>query len=528
MTASCPKAIALPHQWRFAVVIAGVIILLCLFQGNLDSNEAGKLALARQAVDPTWIPGDWYLNNPQSYQWLFQQLAGRAVLALGFPVGSLLVRLLGYGFWSWGLAALVRRLQLPIAGAALAALLFGLEQSAAAGEWMVGGAEPKTFAYGAVLLAYVALGERRWWASGVWSGLACSFHILVGGYGVMALVALSAWAWLDGRLQLSRGGALRWCLGCGLAAVPILLPLLEQFGSRNGAAPPQGIPPVTWIYVFLRNPHHLVATSWSGQDWLHALLFVLLFGLLAWWVQVAPAPDAELNVQRRELVRWMLVAGLPAMAGLALAVLDRQGVLLRYYPFRFADSLLMLVVSLLLVSWAASWLQRRWLWWGMALLLAAQVLPQLPQIPTSLRAGFVDNPAKQELYGWLRRNSSRDGLVLAPPAGFEDLSVATARPVVVQFKQVPTSPQALATWYTRLSDLAAADPRVWEGPGGMPARWRLAKAYDQLDANSWPGLLKRYRPAVVVTRSDRPGPPGWQRVFRDRHWSLWLAGTPRG
>ena len=518
----------MPRQWRFALVIALVITLLCLFQGNLDSNEAGKLALARQAVDPTWIPGDWYLNNPQSYQWLFQQLAGRVVLALGFPAGSLVVRLLGYGFWSWGLAALARRLQLPLAGAALAALLFGLGQSAAAGEWMVGGAEPKTFAYGAVLLAYVAWSERRWWASGVWSGLACSFHILVGGYGVLALVALTAWAWLDRRLQLPRGGALRWCLGWGLAALPVLLPLLEQFGSHTGAAAPQGIPPVTWIYVFLRNPHHLVATSWSGQDWLHALVFVLLFGLMAWWVQVAPAAGADLNLQRRELVRWMLVAGLPALAGLALAVLDRQGVLLRYYPFRFADSLLMLVVWLLLVSWAACCLQHRWLWWVVAVLLAAQVLPQLPQIPTSLRAGFVDTAAKQELYGWLRSQGPRDGLVLVPPAGFEDLSVETGRPVVVQFKQVPTSPQALAAWYNRLSDLAAADPRVWEGPGGMPARRRLARAYDQLDAGSWSGLLQRYHPVVVVTRSDRPGPPGWRRGVQAGPWQAWQPAMPAG
>jgi hypothetical protein len=163
-----------------------------------------------------------------------------------------------------------------------------------------------------------------------------------------------------------------------------------------------------------------------------------------------------------------------------------------------------------------------------AVLLAAQVLPQLPQIPASLRAGFVDTPAKQELYGWLRSSSPRDGLVLAPPAGFEDLSVETARPVVVQFKQVPTSPQALAAWYTRLNDLAAADPQVWEGPGGMPARRRLAKAYDQLDASTWSALLQRYRPAVVVTRSDRPGPPGWRSGVRAGPWQAWQPALPAG
>ncbi|WP_235299953.1 hypothetical protein [Synechococcus sp. GFB01] len=72
------------ERWRSALAIGLVLVALCLFNDNLAGNEAGKLALARQQVDPGWIPHDWYLNNSQGYQWLFQQLSGHIVIPSAF------------------------------------------------------------------------------------------------------------------------------------------------------------------------------------------------------------------------------------------------------------------------------------------------------------------------------------------------------------------------------------------------------------------------------------------------------------
>ena len=124
-----------PSRWRSALAIALVVTAIWLFDDNLASNEAGKLALARQAVEPHWIPGDWYLNNSQSYQWLFQQLSGHVVSALGFVPGSLVLRLLGYALWGWALSAITVPLGLPAGLAALVAALFCLEQGVVAAEW---------------------------------------------------------------------------------------------------------------------------------------------------------------------------------------------------------------------------------------------------------------------------------------------------------------------------------------------------------------------------------------------------------
>ncbi|WP_087068196.1 hypothetical protein [Cyanobium sp. NIES-981] len=228
-----------PTRWRSALAISLVVAALCLFDGNLDGNEAGKLALARQAVDPGWIPGDWYLNDSQGYQWLFQQLSGRVVGWLGFGPGSLLLRLLGYGLWGWALAGFTVPLGLPPALAALAAGLFSLQQGVVAAEWMVGSAEPKTFAYAALLLAYTAWRQRRWWPCGLYSGLACSFHLLVGGFGVLSLAGLTllraGWRW-------RRPSLAPWTWGFLLAALPALLAVVEQLlgGAAHRRSPPGG------------------------------------------------------------------------------------------------------------------------------------------------------------------------------------------------------------------------------------------------------------------------------------------------
>src|SRR4051812_12797307 len=50
-----------------------VLILLPLdVMGERVWNEADVLPLARQAVDPSWVPHDWYLNQPPGYRAAFQ------------------------------------------------------------------------------------------------------------------------------------------------------------------------------------------------------------------------------------------------------------------------------------------------------------------------------------------------------------------------------------------------------------------------------------------------------------------------
>lgn len=512
-------------QWLISALWIGASIsALCLFANNLDGNEAGKLALARQQVDPAWIPGDWYLGTPQAYQWLFQQFAGWMVRWLEFPIGSLVLRLLGYGFWALALARVTVQLGLTPPRAALAAVLFGLDQSVIAREWMVGTVEPKTFAYAAVLLAYACWRERRWGLSGFWSGLACSFHILVGGYALMALAGLALW---PHRQPCNPRGLIRWGVAALLAGLPVLLPLAEQL---RGGLPPAvaeagslGLPSTAWIYVFLRNPHHLVPATWPPEAWRQALGMVLLFAGGALLCRRAGQRRPSFPVAAcMDLILWSLAALFMALVGLLISLVDHEGVILRLYPFRFADTLLVLAAWLLLLRWLPPLRPPQWPLAALVALLLVHGLPNALEARSRLAVNFIDTPQRVGLYGWLERLPDRGAEVLTPPSGFEDLALQTGHPVFGQFKQVPTAPQAIQTWYFRMTALAGGDLQVWQGPGGWPARRRIDRAFEQLDAMALADLVRRYHVGVVVTGAGHPGPQGWHEAYRNAQWSGWL------
>lgn len=527
--APVPQALANSERWRSALAIGLVLAALCLFSDNLANNEAGKLALARQRIDPAWIPHDWYLNTSQGYQWLFQQLSGRIVLPLGFPLGSLVVRLLGYGLWAWGLAGLSVSLGLSAPLAALATALFSLGQGLVAGEWMVGSAEPKTFAYAALMLAYGAWRGRRWWVCGLWSGLACAFHLLVGGFGIVALAGLAL-------LRQGRrwdGAALaRWCSGCLLTALPVTLALVEQLLARglpSGAASVEGavagLPTAGWIYVVLRNPHHLLPSSWSWSDWARALLCLGAFALGVVLGGARRPGDDPHRQASRDLALWVVMSWPPALAGWLLALWDPRSPLLQVYPFRVADTLTMLAMWLLLAAALQPWVQGRQARLTLVALVLAICLRglalDLPVAAARLPRGFVASEDQAALYGWIRRATPASALVVTPPIDFEDLSLQTGRAGYVQFKQIPTSRAAIQTWYARLTALAGGDAGVWQGPGGWPARSRLSKAYNSLDPPALRRLADASGASVLITEARQAGPIGWRAAYRTTSWTSW-------
>ena len=117
-----------------------------------------------------------------------------------------------------------------------------------AGEWIVGGVEGKCFAYALVFWALAEITEKRW--RRVWPllGLAAAFHVLVGGWSVIA----AAMVWLcqpkDERQQLTTmlpslflGGAL---------ALPGIIPAMQLTLSVS----PEQVSEANQIYVFDRLP----------------------------------------------------------------------------------------------------------------------------------------------------------------------------------------------------------------------------------------------------------------------------------
>lgn len=475
-------------------------------------NEVDILPLAKQYADPTWIPGDWYLNQPPGYRLLFLALFGRLTVIWGFLATSMIGRLLCYSLVSSGLVLLGGRLGLSLPLLMLAVGLFlyiGRSQGVAAREWLVGGLEPKSVAYGLLLLAVGLMLEGCYRSMALMLGLAASFHVLVGGWAFLAVVG---WLVLRRKTDFANIRYLGSILGIYIVASAFaVLPVLEQLFTPT---PPGSVQP-SYVYVFLRLPHHLTPLSWVATWWLEPLMYLLVLvlsvGLL--WRQ-RQLKFSEQYAARMGLAEFTLIALVPFILGLVVAPFDSQGNLLQYYPFRLGDIMLplntcllfacaleqtftgkarrgLLLVCILLLSWMCSTQAVRF----------QKRLLDLDQFP-SMQQGV--DPEWKALCAWVRSHTPKNAVVVSPPTEFDNFTWLAERPTIAKFKLLPQTKAGIVAWYERLIDLSG-DLYLWPTVANgedhrKEINKKLTTGYNHLTTAQVENLMVKYRANYFVTR----------------------------
>ena len=505
------------QQLITALALLALVSVCLLGQNLLESNEAGKLALALRQVEPDWNTHDWYLNTPQTYQWLFQQFSGQLLKLLGTSIGALACRLTGYAVWAWAVASVCGLLGLSTATSLGAVAIFLTNQSLIAGEWMLGGAEPKTFSYAALLFAFVAWQKHRWRLAGLMSGLACAFHILVGGYGAVTLLLAALLLKPSATKQrLSQAGT-----GLALGILPTAITLGTRYQDfLHTPVPGEGVPSVSWIYTYLRNPHHLVPSSWSGGDWSRAGIWLILFCLGVGWSLRDTSVNCE---QRRSLGLWSALSLTFFGFGLFCSTWDREGTFLRFYPFRLADTLIPLSATLLLASQIER-LQPNISRLSGILLATAISLKCHASLDlhgtNRIQATSPDISDLQRVYQWLNLCTPPNSRVLTPPSGFEDMSLKTGRAGVAQFKQIPNRSRDVREWFQRMQAMGG-DPYFWAKNTGFKARRKLNAGFYGLSGTQLAEVAKRYDAQFIITAQGQTRPEGWLLAYSNGDWNAW-------
>lgn len=264
-----------------------------------DVNEQYYVGKAIHFWNPEWLAADPFLNTPDSH-WLFYAAFG--TLSFFFSqnalvwAGRVLIWALTACAWVRLSRALIpRRWVAPLTAAAFA---FYLESFHMAGEWIFGGVEGKGFAFPFVFWGLACFVEGKYNRAWILYGIGAAFHVLVGGWAVVA--SLGAWAvsaHFDFNATLRNGGE----NGETSAKLPLGVRLsrrLRGFGGAllktapgllvGGAISLIGVIPALKldagatadvlarsreIYVFERLAHHLVASS---LPWTFLLRFSLL------------------------------------------------------------------------------------------------------------------------------------------------------------------------------------------------------------------------------------------------------------
>lgn len=519
---------SMSKSYKIAFEVLAIAALLCILQlldGNMSgsTNEIDILPLAKQYANPNWVPGDWYLNQSPGYRLIFQILIGKSIVAWGFLATSILGRILCYCLIALGLVLIKRKLGLSLPLLLLAVFVFMTNQSFAAGELIVSGLQPKVVSYGFVLLAIgVMLNESYYWMA-LMLGLATSFHVLVGGWSFLILLGLIVLKWDTCNITLRNflGIFFIYLIGSSLSIKAVL----EQLFNPN----PESPIPASYIYVFLRLPHHLNPLSWSSDWWMKLTIYLSVF-ITTTIVLRRIQQNSDVNhksiyeisekyINSTKLFELTIISLIPFILGIAIAPFDSNGNFLQYYPFRVGSAILPLNTCLLfacLLERIFVGKKRQLLLLGSILILSFLMakptitfknqLLSLSQFPSKLQGVSLE---EKSLCTWVRGHVSRDAIVISPPGSFESFTWLAERPTIAKFKLFPQNKLGILEWYERMRNLSGNNPSILPiisqdlkiKAKGFKLREVLDNGYYSLTTAQVNSLMAKYHTGYFVTNA---------------------------
>ena len=512
------------HPWTGMAAVEILLVFAVFFlQGAWpvpDVNEPYYLGKAIHFWHPEWIADDFFLNSADTHEvfyftvgWLALWLAPWLMAWVGRVLTWLL---LAWAWWRLSWAVVARRWV-----AVLTAALFAcaLERCHMAGEWVIGGVEAKGFAFVLLFLGVEALVRNRWNRSVVLFGGAALFHVLVGGWSLVA----AAIAWL---LAGSQRPALVTLWPGLLFGAALSLPGLIPSLSLTWGVAPEIVARANFVYVYERLSHHLVLSAFP-------VFFVLRFGLLLclWLVLCRRTPSTGATGRLQGFVTGGVAIALVGLLISALAALApvRAAGLLRFYWFRLSDVAVPLGVALLGTWWIVEQLRLRPTF-GKPLLAAATLIAGLhlgefallrpfPTIPRAVRV--ANYGGWREVCTWIAASPDvpPDARFLTPKLN-QTFKWYTGRSEVANFKDIPQDAQSIVEWWDRLLDLHAT--------GHKDPQYRWHDSLTELSLDRLRHLGEKYGAAYLVTESEPP--LMLEQMYRNRTYAVYrltpAAATP--
>lgn len=510
-----------PRRRVGLAVVETLLVFLAIFLHGAtlppDLNEVHYLGKARHYWNPAWCQGDFFLETADAHQvfyWTFGWLTlDRWDLSLERIawIGRLTTWLLLAIAWrrlSW---AVVPR---PMAAVVAAVLFLGLvARCHMAGEWIVGGVEAKGFAYAFVLFGLGSLVRQRWRTTIVLFGAATAFHVLVGGWSLVALAI--AWALLRSTAPAPVRLVPALVVAAVLAAPSVWFALELNLGgdARTAAA-------ANAIYVYDRLPHHLVLTGMK-PEFIARFAMLILIGVGLVLGLVPTTATRKLAAFGAATVAIALVGAVLSFAAEIAPELTAApaAALLRFYWFRLADIVVPLGVTLLAAVRIDRAYERdpvRGSYLAAAvLLISALHLGALlyERRPGTEVARYAPADAKSRVaQGEKSAIAADDWLVacsyfrdpnIAPtakvltPRNSHSFKWHAERPEVGTWKDIPQDAASIVEWMDRMNAIHANRDKA------TPER-RWSRTLGELGAEELARVARKYGAEYIVAEADPP------------------------
>lgn len=468
-------------RWTAIGEILVVIGICFIYAGDPPpaTNESHYLVLAKNYWQPQWCSEDLFASSDKPHI-LYHATIGALTQVCSLNTTAWIARWVGWGFLAVGLRAVCRAVSDRDFACVLVAVVWiaGTEWFNFAGEWVVGGIEAKVPAYALVLIAMSQMAHGRW--GRVWPllGLASAFHVLVGGWTVVA--AMLAYGVVGRNVAKPSGQIIPLVIGGAIALVG-LVPGLQMSAATD---PVQSIAAAK-IYTYARLSHHLLPTSFPTLWYLrHAGLVIFTF-LVVWPYR---------RDDRMKPLIWLAIGCLGiGFIGLGVGLLDFYSKelaarLLRYYWFRSTDAIMPMTLGLGIAAMlrTAAWrsggqaghhgliepdVKIRFAIAGIAVVTALALFSQSSidnlrrGIPVSARYDVITAGRResyesqhdafldwQNVCQWIDQTFPDDEILITPRHQ-QTFKWFAQRAEVVNWKDVPQDADSLIQWYKRFFDI---------------------------------------------------------------------------
>ncbi len=446
-----------------------LVLLFFVYAGDEPPmvNEAHYLVKAKNFWQPDWCSADLFASSGKAHT-TFYILFGWPTRFVSLSATAWIGRFVGW----WMLAIGLRRLcdaliSIPFASIAVAVLwIVGVEYGNLAGEWVVGGIEAKVPAYGLVLMGLAELVRRRWNHVWLYLGAASAFHVLTGGWAVIA--AMVAWMVTEFRSENRQPFFTLWLFMGGALSLFGLVPAVWLTMGVSADAASEAAK----IYSYFRLRHHLLPTDFYLQWYLrHGVVLVILGIGIAIYFRVSSA--------YRRLYAFTLGVIFIAIGGLVVGVMpplmpDLAAKLLRYYWFRLSDAIVPLTMALIVTQMATdarTWARRTGITmlavsiglFGYSVIDRARIKVP-PSVGNRLLGWDADTTAKQQesvYLDWLKvcywaAHSTGTDEVFLTPRHQQTFKWYAGRAEVVNWKDVPQDATSLREWRRRFEEIFPA------------------------------------------------------------------------